>query len=109
MARKLRIQYPGAIYHVMNRGDRREAIFREDADREALLTAPAEACSKTARRRCQPPHDSLKKINMTLSRTDPFTAGMWLREGNGKFYRNAENSARRSRNQKWLKKVKWED
>jgi len=46
---------------------------------------------------------------MTLSRTDPFTAGMWLREGNGKFYRNAENSARRSRNQKWLKKVKWED
>jgi hypothetical protein len=27
MARKLRVQYPGAIYHVMNRGDRREAIF----------------------------------------------------------------------------------
>ena len=28
MARKLRIQYPGAIYHVMNRGDRREPIFK---------------------------------------------------------------------------------
>jgi len=27
MARKLRIQYPCAIYHVMNRGDRRESIF----------------------------------------------------------------------------------
>jgi len=27
MPRKLRIQYPGAIYHLMNRGDRREAIF----------------------------------------------------------------------------------
>jgi hypothetical protein len=25
MARKLRVQYAGAIYHVMNRGDRREA------------------------------------------------------------------------------------
>ena len=25
MARKLRVEYPGAIYHVMNRGDRREA------------------------------------------------------------------------------------
>jgi hypothetical protein len=25
MARKLRVQYPGAIYHVMNRGDRRES------------------------------------------------------------------------------------
>lgn len=27
MARKLPIKYSGAIYHVMNRGDRREAIF----------------------------------------------------------------------------------
>ena len=27
MARKLRLQYAGAIYHVMNGGDRREAIF----------------------------------------------------------------------------------
>ena len=34
MARKLRIQYPGAIYPVMNRGDRREAIFEDDEDRE---------------------------------------------------------------------------
>ncbi len=31
MARKLRLEYPGAIYHVMNRGDRREAIFTDDA------------------------------------------------------------------------------
>ena len=28
VARKLRVEYPGAIYHVMNRGDRREPIFR---------------------------------------------------------------------------------
>jgi hypothetical protein len=28
MARKLRIQYAGAVYHVLNRGDRREEIFR---------------------------------------------------------------------------------
>jgi hypothetical protein len=27
MARKLRLQYEGAIYHVMSRGDRREDIF----------------------------------------------------------------------------------
>jgi hypothetical protein len=37
MARKLRVEYPGAIYHLMNRGDRREAIFKDDADRERLL------------------------------------------------------------------------
>ena len=34
MARKLRVEYPGAIYHVMNRGDRREPIFRDDEDRQ---------------------------------------------------------------------------
>jgi hypothetical protein len=28
----LRMEYPGAIYHLMNRGDRREAIFRDDQD-----------------------------------------------------------------------------
>lgn len=30
MARKLRLEYPGAIYHVVNRGNRRERIFLED-------------------------------------------------------------------------------
>jgi len=29
MPRQLRIEYPGAIYHVMNRGDRREPIFHK--------------------------------------------------------------------------------
>jgi hypothetical protein len=29
MVRKLRVEYPGAIYQVMNRGDRREPIFKE--------------------------------------------------------------------------------
>ena len=37
MARKLRVDYPGAIYHVLNRGDRREAIFRDDADRQRFV------------------------------------------------------------------------
>ena len=37
MARKLRIQYPGAIYHVMNRGDRREDIFLDDADLSSFI------------------------------------------------------------------------
>jgi putative transposase len=46
MARKLRIQYPGAIYHVMNRGDRREAIFGDDEDRQRLLQTLTEACHK---------------------------------------------------------------
>ena len=47
MARKLRVQYPGAIYHVMNRGDRREPIFKDDEDRERFLETLGEACRKT--------------------------------------------------------------
>src|SRR5947207_3318227 len=47
MARKLRLQYTGAIYHIMNRGDRREPIFRDDKDRELFLQTAAEACLKT--------------------------------------------------------------
>ena len=47
MARKLRIQFPGAIYHVMSRGDRREDIFRDDFDRESFLQTLADACAKT--------------------------------------------------------------
>jgi REP element-mobilizing transposase RayT len=47
MARKVRIQYPGAIYHVINRGDRREVIFLDDSDRHLFLTTLEEACQKT--------------------------------------------------------------
>lgn len=36
MARKLRIQYEGAIYHVTFRGDARREIFVDDRDRERL-------------------------------------------------------------------------
>ncbi|MHB8524519.1 MAG: transposase, partial [Limisphaerales bacterium] len=47
MARKLRVEYPGAIYHVMNRGDRREPIFRDNADRQRFVETLAEVCAKT--------------------------------------------------------------
>src|ERR1041385_2778911 len=47
MARKLRVQYPGAIYHVLNRGDRREPIFKDDADHRRFLDTLGETCVKT--------------------------------------------------------------
>jgi putative transposase len=37
MSRPLRIEFPGAVYHVTSRGDRRESIFVDDEDRVALL------------------------------------------------------------------------
>src|SRR5207249_7138996 len=47
MARRLRIQYPGAVYHVMNRGDRRESIFHDAADRQRVIETLGEVCGKT--------------------------------------------------------------
>lgn len=46
MPRQLRIEYAGAIYHVMNRGDRGEEIFLDDEDRRKFLTTLGEACIK---------------------------------------------------------------
>src|SRR5436190_5575422 len=47
MPRKLRVEYEGAIYHVMNRGDRREPIFLCDEDRRLFLETLQEVCQKT--------------------------------------------------------------
>ena len=47
MSRKLRVQYPGAMYHVMSRGDRREDIFLDAVDRQDFLKTLAEVCQKT--------------------------------------------------------------
>jgi hypothetical protein len=35
------------MYHVMNRGDQRADIFRDDQDRQKFLSTLAEACAKT--------------------------------------------------------------
>src|ERR671924_2148265 len=37
MARPLRIQYDGALYHVTSRGNERKWIFRDDFDRKLFL------------------------------------------------------------------------
>jgi putative transposase len=37
MARPLRIEYPGAVYHVTSRGNEKKAIFNDDQDRGMLL------------------------------------------------------------------------
>ena len=43
MARPLRIQYPGAFYHITARGNERRAIFSSDRDRKKLLSLFSEA------------------------------------------------------------------
>ena len=54
MPRKLRVEYPGAMYHrlrqpaarVMSRGDHCENIFLDDVDRQDFLKTLADACQK---------------------------------------------------------------
>jgi putative transposase len=43
MARKLRLQYPGALYHVINRGNYRGEIFETDGAKAAFVSCLGEA------------------------------------------------------------------
>jgi len=46
MARPLRIEFPGATYHVTSRGNRQQSIFVDDADRELFLATLARAMER---------------------------------------------------------------
>lgn len=48
MVRKLRVEYPGAVYHVMNRGGRRDPIFKDDADRQRFMDTLGEGGDSAA-------------------------------------------------------------
>ena len=47
MPRSPRIEYAGAVYHIMCRGDRRESIFADDNDRRMFLATLTDACERT--------------------------------------------------------------
>jgi putative transposase len=46
MARPLRIEYDGALYHVTSRGNERKAIFKTDADRKLFLDTLAQVTKR---------------------------------------------------------------
>jgi putative transposase len=46
MARSLRVEFTGAVYHVMARGNERKAIFRDDRDRQRFLDTVAEVVER---------------------------------------------------------------
>lgn len=46
MARKPRVEYAGAVYHVMNRGDRGGKVFKDKLDYDLFLTATREVCER---------------------------------------------------------------
>ena len=47
MARKLRLEFPGAFYHVINRGNYRTWIFADAATRAAFESCLFEACERS--------------------------------------------------------------
>ncbi|MFV2032115.1 MAG: transposase [Gammaproteobacteria bacterium] len=46
MARPLRLEFPGALYHITSRGDRREPIYEDDQDRLQWLDILSKACER---------------------------------------------------------------
>ena len=46
MARPLRVEYPGAFYHVINRGNAGEDVFKGLRDREKFIEYLEKACSR---------------------------------------------------------------
>ena len=46
MARKVRVEFAGATYHVMCRGNRQETIFRDDTDCKMFLDTLSEVVDR---------------------------------------------------------------
>jgi len=47
MARKLRLEYPGAIYHVINRGNSRAYVFKAEGAKQAFAECVFAACERS--------------------------------------------------------------
>ncbi len=47
MARPLKIECPGAVYHVTSRGNAREVIYKDDHDRQKFLEILSKAKKNT--------------------------------------------------------------
>ena len=47
MARPLRVEFPGACYHVINRGNFRFPVFGEERDRELILARLVEFAARS--------------------------------------------------------------
>ena len=46
MARPLRLEFSGALYHITSRGDRRKDIYRDDQDRQQWLGILSHVCER---------------------------------------------------------------
>jgi len=88
MARPLRIEFPGAVYHVTSRGQRREAIYEDDADREVfqdILTTVARRFHWKCYAYCQMTnsyHLLIRTMDATLSTGMRYLNGVYTQASN---------------------------
>ncbi len=71
MARPLRIEYPGAVYHVMARGNQGRPLFKDDKDRKRFLETLEESCQKRGWKIAETERKLNAKNRCHNSRTDP--------------------------------------
>ncbi len=71
MGRPLRIEYPGAVYHVMARGNQGRPLFKDDKDRKRLLQTLEESCQKTGWEIAETERKLNAKSRCHNSRSDP--------------------------------------
>src|ERR1035437_103655 len=74
MARKIRIEYAGAAYHVMARGNQGRDIYDDERDRKLWLATLGEACEKTGWRI----HAWVMINNQEKNRRLEFELGAWF-------------------------------
>ena len=60
MARPLRLEFHGALYHVTSRGNRQESIFLDDADRQNFLDLLGKEVSRLVERLVDPGEGSVE-------------------------------------------------
>jgi REP element-mobilizing transposase RayT len=88
MARPLRIEYPGAVYHVTYRGNAREKVFLVDPDRELFLDVLSQVVERSNWRchaYCQMTnhyHLLIETLEPTLSRGMRQLNGVYTQEFN---------------------------
>jgi hypothetical protein len=74
MPRQVRIEFSGAMYHVMPRGDRREALVKDEEDRRTFVRTLGEAVERAGFRvhawvlRSRPGGDRVQEVSGSIGR-----------------------------------------
>ncbi len=93
MARPLRLEFCGALYHVTSRGNRQEAIYESDEDREEFLLLLADVC-KTHNWQCYA-YCLMDNHYHLLIETPDANLAKGMRQLNGRYTQNINRAHQR--------------